>query len=305
MDSNKILYISKIYKDHIIHRSSNSKLMIYLVLFAFVILFVYYFIDVNRKNILLDWENNRCNPKYMFISGYIKNDTDNNIQYTYDNFLECTNRNERIKETKKIIHKTDKSMFETIDKLYDIEQTTENSASDIINSQINDISINYLNVENNKKNVYNKMDLLYDQHKKIYNITEMYINRFIFVIDYIFKYISNVFEYNLYNYKSQFNAAFNRKNTAIRNSYISKIAQIQLSFDKYNLKDFDSAYTSANSALNKLVQLTNDMDEFESNNLSTTNKINNTCDIMKNNSKLVTSTNSCGIIFPNYPTNLY
>jgi hypothetical protein len=298
---NKILYISKIYKENIIHKTSNSTLIFYLFIFLFIIMFIYFFIDINRKNILLDWENNRCNPKYMFISGYIKNDTDNNIQYTYDNFIDCVNKNEYIQQSKQIIRSTDNKMNDAVNSIYKNEITI----TDNVSNNNDNLSSNYLLLENNKNIMENKMDLLYDQHKKIYNIMEMYINRTIFVIDYIFKYISNVFQYNLYNYKSQLNRNFITLNNSTRSSYISTMQIIQNSFNQYNSENYNNAYSKATIAISTLQNLINDMNNFESDNNTTNNttnktKIDNICSMMSNNSKLINGRDSCDIIFPNY-----
>ena len=60
----------------------------------FVILFtMVYLMKININMSRSEWANNKCVPKYMFISGFIQNDKQHgNLKSTYNNFKECVKK---------------------------------------------------------------------------------------------------------------------------------------------------------------------------------------------------------------------
>ena len=47
-----------------------------------------------------NWTINKCVPKYMFVSGFIKKNPDSNeLSSTYDNFKDCVNQYKETKST--------------------------------------------------------------------------------------------------------------------------------------------------------------------------------------------------------------
>ena len=54
---------------------------------------VYLYLQNTFKYALTDWEYNKCIPKYMFISGFIKQDSNYGIfESTYRNFQNCVQK---------------------------------------------------------------------------------------------------------------------------------------------------------------------------------------------------------------------
>ena len=70
-----------------------------LFLFAIIIIFIY-LIKIEISSNGNKWETNKCSSKYVFFSGFLKNNGDAS-KTTYDNFSECITRVLRpIKRTK-------------------------------------------------------------------------------------------------------------------------------------------------------------------------------------------------------------
>jgi hypothetical protein len=60
-----------------------------IVLFVFLFTMVY-LMKININISRSEWTNNKCVPKYMFISGFIENNKEHgNLKSTYINFKEC------------------------------------------------------------------------------------------------------------------------------------------------------------------------------------------------------------------------
>jgi len=66
-------------------------LLPWIIIFISLIIIIIYLIkievSINGKN----WEINKCSSKYVFFSGFLKNDGDAS-KTTYDNFTECVKK---------------------------------------------------------------------------------------------------------------------------------------------------------------------------------------------------------------------
>lgn len=297
MEETTIQKISYLYKNDFIENNSTSFLLIVIVAILIFFIVIYYFIEINRNSILLDWNNNKCNPKYIFFSGFIQKDNPDKLQYNYDNFLECTiNKSTTIKNALKTIRKNDNNLLEEGNTTYENEKNNFNTTQSTINKKIND---EIPKITNNISNISNKMDLLYEQHNRIYNITEMYINRIILLFNNIYIYIANAFQYKLYEYKRNINIdSFNEE---LRSNYITILnTDVRTGFTNYNNKKYKNSYNNINQAIDNLdiliTKINND------NNLHKKDKINidKLCTIMNTNTKFVNSGYSCNNIFSNY-----
>jgi len=84
-------YINELYDKLSYYDMYGTTIMIFLLLTIFV-LFVYGYFQIMRvrEDIANDWQNQRCNPKYIPFAGYITHpDGTTPFQYTSDNFQYC------------------------------------------------------------------------------------------------------------------------------------------------------------------------------------------------------------------------
>jgi hypothetical protein len=62
----------------------------YGIIFICIIMTIYYIININLLMTKTDWNKNKCVPKYMFISGFIKKEPGLNILGSINkNFKQC------------------------------------------------------------------------------------------------------------------------------------------------------------------------------------------------------------------------
>jgi len=84
-------FVNKIYDGLSYYDMYGTTIMIFLILTIFVV-FVYGYFQIMRvrEDIAADWQNQRCNPKYIPFAGYITHpDGTTPFQYTSDNFQYC------------------------------------------------------------------------------------------------------------------------------------------------------------------------------------------------------------------------
>lgn len=62
-----------------------------LLFFIFFVIYIYFTSKNELKKVKYKWNQERCNPKYMPFAGYIMDPKDKSqIEYTFDNFFDCT-----------------------------------------------------------------------------------------------------------------------------------------------------------------------------------------------------------------------
>lgn len=95
----QILKVIKNFNDGNLDIGGYGVLPYLIFLIAIIIIFIYLIkieVSSNGKN----WEINKCSSKYVFFSGFLKNNGDAS-KTTYDNFTQCVARVLRpIKKTK-------------------------------------------------------------------------------------------------------------------------------------------------------------------------------------------------------------
>ncbi len=293
---NVVKTISDIYKNKII-TSNNSNSFIYVII-IFIFVFIYLIIEFNRQAILLDWKNNKCNPRYMFISGMIQNEVQDGVQYTYDNFLECTRQNETVSNAIKSVYENTTKLDNNADNaIKNINLMSENL--DISMSETNKTS---LNNQTNINNISTTMDLLYTQHTKLYNIMKMYIDRTLYIVNNIYDYIANVLYYKLNTYKKELDIDnFNSEIIFEYNNIID--TDVSSCYNYYNNGDYYNCIQRAASATDRLNKLKNRVKEYTNNTsekIDKTKKIDKICRLFDDSNISQINTHKCTDIFSNY-----
>ena len=95
MDSNKEIMIQIInVVDKFKDGSSDINgfgLLPWIIILVSVIIIIIYLIRIEISSNGKNWEINKCSSKYVFFSGFLKNDGDAS-KTTFDNFNECIKR---------------------------------------------------------------------------------------------------------------------------------------------------------------------------------------------------------------------
>ena len=77
-----------------LYQPSESIMGDYIIPFIIILIFIIIILNLYLKNNVneakLNWNVNKCIPKYMFISGFVKKNPNSGILgSTYDNFRSC------------------------------------------------------------------------------------------------------------------------------------------------------------------------------------------------------------------------
>jgi hypothetical protein len=84
----KNLILKYIYKSE--SSSIINFLMPFIVVFIFFVIIINYTIQIDLAIANLNWDTNKCVPKYMFVSGFVNsNKTEGILEYTKKNFNKC------------------------------------------------------------------------------------------------------------------------------------------------------------------------------------------------------------------------
>ncbi len=191
MDQHSSKMINEIYylnKNNKTFSNDGFGIFIFLIL-SFTILFLYVKMDIdsNTKN----WETNKCNPKYLFFSGYFKKNNGMTAEQTTNyNIIECSSKfgstisSALGKDFEDTLEKIDASLI-TFDKR--IEEDTK-----ILDEAKRDISGEYNKIYSDiSSNMDMRKSIIY---KLLLNIG-VYMDHLNGIIDYTKKYSENYLNY--------------------------------------------------------------------------------------------------------------
>lgn len=89
-DSNILNKLKKIYKQSFSKKYGADIVITKIIFLIFTIIFIHLFLKRNKKEIASNWKYNKCNPKYMLFSGWIKKSKDESaFEATVNNFSGC------------------------------------------------------------------------------------------------------------------------------------------------------------------------------------------------------------------------
>ena len=192
--SNKLLDIYKLNKvksklSEFAIKPSSYFLNVIIVIILYGICLIYY-LKIDFKTDIKDWQLNKCQPKYLFFSGYIKPEKNyNSYDTTINNITECTTiMGGDLLNTMNInnsdMHNTYKSNLNNLkNKLKDNDNLNQTNYNKIISDISNNIDIS-LNIDGNTTSIYSN----------IYN-TGIYVDQLDSILNYIKQYIRNYLTY--------------------------------------------------------------------------------------------------------------
>jgi hypothetical protein len=163
--------IKKIYSEEESSVFGSSFLIIIIILIIF-----YFYLKVSQTQVLIDWKNQKCNPKYMFFSYYMNPvEGQNPYKSTKNNFIQCIKPYLSIVKTKtyKDLNNTTKNITQNTDDL--------SKYVDIINhdmeNKINQWSDDHKKLEKEGKNIGNDSSEHYSKEKDMFEQIRIYAQR--------------------------------------------------------------------------------------------------------------------------------
>ena len=91
METNITEKIIKVVKKLDVGNSSDYSLLPWIIVLVSLAIIFIYLVKIEVSSNGLNWEKNKCSSKYVFFSGFMKNDG-NGLKQTLYNFNECIQR---------------------------------------------------------------------------------------------------------------------------------------------------------------------------------------------------------------------
>jgi hypothetical protein len=315
--------IKKVYKGS--EEESGGAGSAILILIILIIIF-YFYLKVSQTQVLIDWKNQKCNPRYIFFSYYM-NPVEGQSPYksTMKNFMQCMRPFVSISKSKtyKDLRNTTKNISQNTDDLSRYVNIINND----MNDKIKGWRDQYNTLDQKEKKITNEADERYYKEKDMYEKIRIYAQRIHDVIYSITFFIKNKLLFQVSENKKNFKIK-NYKNKNINivsddvnfvrrelyNAYMSiSNNSYKQSFDLLNYKrnqpnfdpkrtDFSECINRGNDAIKEYQMLIDIIDEFNRQNhpsknskQSLLNDTNTKC------SQLEKFGVSCQEIYPNWP----
>jgi len=214
--------IKNIYSQEENSGAGSSLLIVIIILIIF-----YFYLKVSQTQVIIDWKNQKCNPKYMFFSYYM-NPVEGQDPYksTKNNFIQCIKPYISIVKSKtyKDLNNTTKNITQNTDDL--------SRYVDIINvdmeNKITGWRDDYNKLEKEGKDVNNDASEHYSNENDMFEQIRIYAQRIHDVLYSITFFIQN---------KLMFQVSENKKNFQIRkyNNKNIKISSNNVNFVRHEL----------------------------------------------------------------------
>lgn len=262
------------------------------IVFILLILsvFGYLYTNVQRKLLHLSWSEQKCNPRYLFFSGFLDPFNKNPWVKTQQNFEKCVSSNiykdptlTRVikeNESKILQHENEMKQNLEIGKKYvgvvneKWDETKDKKQQDIMD-------VNTTNMNN-----FEKQEML---HQEVLIKTSQMFH----VLGSIVRYIQGLLIYNVSNYKQEL--TIDQRHDYYMTKYDAIYADYTGAFQKLNNADYHGAINSARNAIERYNALNDELNEFMNAHYSDIQSITESCYQLKYNM----DDQTCSRIFPN------
>ena len=196
MDDKLNYSIKKIYK---LGASNNSVLFSseffnFLVFLFFLFIILYWYLHNQISYTKANWEDYKCDPKYIYFSGYIKPEgTMTSSETTYHNYKDCISRGYKkyINELKNELYYEDENrkndiLFEK--NIYDVVFKKQKKNNKLNEEQIKEINTK---LRENPQNLTPTSTFTYNYLKNL----GVYLDQFDMLLNYVNEYIKNYLTY--------------------------------------------------------------------------------------------------------------
>ena len=213
MDDKLKYSIQKIYKLGVSNNNNffNKGILDFIIFLIFLFIILYWYLHNQISYAKTSWEDYKCDPKYMYLSGYIKPEgTMTSSETTYHNYKQCISRGYKqyINELKNRLnyedqYRKDDIIFEK--NIYDIVFKGRKE-----NNKLNDESIQKINEilgGDSETKLTNESTFTYNYLKNI----GVYLDQFDLLLNYINTYVKNYLTYLHLGHKSSDDSDSNDK----------------------------------------------------------------------------------------------
>lgn len=281
--------IKQIYKESHSNHSVSYLTPILFILIVFSI-FGYLYSTIQRKMMHITWSGQKCNPRYLFFSGFLDPLNKNPWVTTQDNFQKCVSTN---------IYK-DPALYREI-------RTNQSRFKKHKNEMKQNLSIGekYSNsmkkgweslketTENAMTGVQNLIPGLFDKNNNLYNQILLKSSQMFHMLASIIRYLQGVLIYNASNSKTTLN--IDKKHAYFMKNYDLIYKDYVEAYDKLSENNLRGAINSARDAIEQYNALNEELEDFMNAHYKDIQKITENCYHLKYNLDDAT----CSILFPN------
>ena len=261
-----------------------------LVLFIIISIFASLYTTVQKKLIHVTFDEQKCNPRYLFFSGFLNPLDKNPWATTLSNFQKCVSNNmykdpkltKEIKQNEYLIRKNNKDMNNSFKYGKNIISDIKDDWTDVIvkkQDELDDISAQ-------KDKIFEEQGFLY---KEVANKTAQLFK----VIQSMIIYIEGVIQVKMSSHKSDLDI------DSLHNSFMEKYKDTHKIYEKaYENLDKENWKGSINHARNAIANykdMTKELDEYMKNNAHLVYSITEGCYQLKYNM----DSDKCSALFPN------
>ncbi len=261
-----------------------------LVILFIVSIFGYLYSNVQRKLLHKSWTEQKCNPKYLFFSGFLHPTEENPWITNQQNFKQCVSSN---------IYK-DPSLTRIMGKNQDRIDLHKKEMKQNLNQVNQDTEIikeNWNKTAQEKKTelVQEEVDTmdLFDDQSKLYEQVLYKTQQMFHVLSATVRYLQGILIYNVSNYKQTL--SIDQKHEEFMRRYAELYPVYADAFHKLENSDFHRAIESARTAIDGYNQLNKELDAFMDAHYSDIEQITASCYQLKYNM----NDQTCSLLFPN------
>jgi len=279
---------------HVIYQQSKdtSAGFILPIVFILVVLssFGYLYAKIQRKLMHISWSEQKCNPRYLFFSGFLDPLDKNPFQTTQDNFQKCVATNiykdpgltRVIKHNEELMTQHQNEMKKNLETATTYVNAVNNEWNNTAEGRDQDI----IDVQTTNDSIFEHHDVLYEEI--LLKTTQMF-----HLLSSAVRYIQGIMSYKVSNYKlglgvDNVHDSFMTQYDAIYNTgYV--VAYQQLSEG-----DYTDAINTARTAIVNYNDLSQQLDNYMSDHFEDIQSITESCYHLKYNM----DDQTCSRIFP-------
>jgi hypothetical protein len=247
---------------------NNMRFVSYMIVIVIIVLCIRYYFKINMKHLELDWSNQKCNPRFLFFSGFLQKDEEP-LQYTYDNFVTCSKPHiTALGDAFKYVNNTAAYMNTAVDSITAVYKDIVNTNKLIVDKWNARLSTKRTDVND----MQDSMDLIYTQQKKLYNVISLYMERLFVIIDYMTRYTKDMLlikakqSKTKLNFDNNYNAIVQSYKNICNSYYTQAFSQLQTTRNQsgYDPKytEFSQCVTTAQAAMQQFNAISNTIDAY-------------------------------------------
>jgi hypothetical protein len=253
-------------------------------------LFSHLYTTVQKKLLQANWDEQKCNPRYLFFSGFLNPLDKNPWSTSLSNFQKCVANNiykdkaltKDINQNRNYIKKTN----------IDLNKTKETSKK-----IIHEINEKWTNILENKQTDLNELSMdkneLFEQQGTLYKEVAKKSVQLFNVIKSVIVYIQGILVYKVSNYKEKLN--IDKVHSDFMTKYQLNYEKYKRAYESLDNRDWFDAINTARDAIKTYNDMTKEVDDFMATNAHMIFSITESCYQLKYNM----GNDTCNTVLPN------